>query len=141
MSLVLFSAFAAGWFFIPVQHSHADSVKTETWSSSSGMASPPSTEYQYKREQSETHMNGLPGTEEKRTEVQTERRSDADLAPPATSEYQYKSESRESTQVAPPPPQVVERDRTIIEHDAPPPPREGRLQAWWHRNFHRDAED
>ncbi len=139
MSLLLFSVIAAVWFFIPAQYSHAESATTEmkTFSSSSDMNSPQAdTEYQFKREQSETQLNALPGTEERKTEVETERRSDSDLAPPATSEYQFKSEHRETTQVAPP--TVVERDRTIVERDASPPPSEGRLQAWWHRNLHGD---
>ncbi len=126
MSLLVLGLFFVALFLIPMRYSNADTLntRTETFSSSSDMDSPP-------------------GTTEYERKVERFHGSDADVAPPAESDqYEYKSEHRESTVVAPPPPPpaVVEHDRTIVEHDAPPPPREGRVQAWWHRNFHRDTD-
>jgi hypothetical protein len=155
--------------FVPARHSSAAGVSTttETYSSSSQMASPPVDEYgctfeesrqstfpgveerrsiqtcsepdmdssvtggdyQYKREHTESHVRAFPGTEEQRTELETYSSRDADITPPVVVQHD---------QVAPP--VVVEHDRTIVERDVPPPPREGRLQAWWHRNFHRDTD-
>jgi len=136
---------AVVWIFIPTQYSKADSASTEveTYSSGSDMDSAPAVN-EYKHEYSESHQSSMPGSIETKTEEHTYRSTDADtdLGPPMESErrYECKSEKRETNQA--PPPVVVEHDRTIVERDtdAPPPPREGRLQAWWHRNFHRDTD-
>ncbi len=117
ISLLLFGLVAAVWFLIPTQYSHADTVRSQvdTYSSGSDMdvAPPVENEYEYKHEESQS-LGGLPGTVERKSEV--ERRSDMDVAPPVAppveNEYQYKSERR-STEVAPP--SVTERDQTIIE--------------------------
>jgi len=96
MSLLLFSLFVAVWVFIPARYSNADRVKTETetYSSSSDMDSAPAVS-EYKREYRESHQSSVPGSEEKRTKVETYRSSDVD-SPQAESDYQYKRERRES---------------------------------------------
>ncbi len=179
MSLLFLSLSVVALVFIPALYSHADNVttRTETYSSSSQMASPPAVgyncdrresqrstfpgiedrkttetcigsdrdmpltenEYQYKREQRESHISRFP---DKKTVVKRHRSSDADVAPTTEGnhEYQYKSEHSESRQIAPPPQTVVEHDKTIVEHDVPAPPREGRIQAWWHRHIHRHTD-
>lgn len=146
MGLLIFIALvAAMWVLIPAQYSKAESTRTEveTYSSGSDMDSAPAVS-EYKHEYSESRQSSMPGSIEKKTEERSYRSTDADtdLGPPMESErrYEYKSEKRETTQA--PPPVVVEHDRTIVErdHDLPPPPTEGRLQAWWHRNFHRDTD-
>jgi len=77
MSLLLFSLFVAVWVFIPARYSNADRVKTETetYNSSSDMDSAP-TVSEYKREYRESHQSSAPGSEEKRTKVETYRSSD-----------------------------------------------------------------
>ncbi len=150
--LVLSLLFVATWVFMPARNSRADSVstKSETFSSSSNTGSPAGVSG-YNSEYSESRQSVSPGAEEQKSEVETYRSSDADVTPPVGRDYdyQYKSEQRESREVAPAPPAVVvaptppavvEHDRTIVEHDVPTPPSEGRLQAWWHRNFHRDTD-
>jgi len=97
MSLLLFGIFvAAVWVSIPAQYSYADRVKTEmeTYSSSSDMDSAPAVS-EYKREYRESHTSSVPGSEEKRTKVETYRSSDMD-SPLAESDYQYKREHSES---------------------------------------------
>ena len=125
MSILFLGLFVIAVVLIPARYSAADemSTRTETFRSGSDMGPPP-------------------GTSEYESKTETFHRSDADVPPPAGSDYQYqyRSEHRESHEVAPAPPAVVEHDRTIVEHDVPAPPREGRLQAWWHRNFHRDSD-
>ncbi len=98
-------------------------------------------EYRYKREQRESHVSTMPSADEKKTVVETYRSSDADVVPRAARDYdyQYKSEQSVSNEVLPSP-VVIEHDRTVVERDVPAVPREGRLQAWWHRNIHRNTD-
>jgi hypothetical protein len=147
ISLMIFIVFVASvWVFIPMRYVNADSTRTEveTYSSGSDMDSGPAVS-DYQREYRESHESSMPGSLERKTEKETFHKTDmdTDLASPAGSErrYEYRSEKRETSQIAPP--VVVEHDRTIVErdHDVPPPPREGRLQAWWHRNIHRDTDE
>ncbi len=116
-----------------------DRKTTETCNGSDGNVPLTENEYQNKREQRESHISRFP---DKKTVVKRHRSSDADVAPTTEGnyEYQYKSEHSESRQIAPPSQTVVEHDRTIVEHDVPAPPREGRLQSWWHRLIHRHTD-
>ncbi|MCE5336845.1 MAG: hypothetical protein LLG06_19885 [Desulfobacteraceae bacterium] len=146
-SVLIFGMFVAALGLIPAQYSHADSVTTERRSYSSGSDmdrdwdSDSGKTQEYKREYRE-YDDPRTGTETRKYEEKTYRSSDSDLDfPPsaATEEYTYKSERRESAVAPAPPPVVHERDTIIVEKT--PEKREGRLQAWWHRNFHRHVDE